>query len=70
MKKLAEQLKLQQDIEVPYNVWRFFGTKDVTGTVRIAGDQACFGEDYGTQEELRKAVEWYVDQLGGKVKWG
>jgi hypothetical protein len=66
--KLKEQLKLQKDIEVPYHVWRMFG--DRCKFITLAGSQASLGEDYGTAEELRKAVEWYVDQLGGTVKWG
>jgi hypothetical protein len=69
MKKLAEQLKLQSDIPVPYNVWRMFGEKSKNGTITVAGNQASFGEDYGTKEELRSAIEWYAEQLGGKIKW-
>lgn len=65
--KLKEQLKLQKDIEVPYDVWRMFGEN--AKYVLIRGDQASFGEDFGTIEELRKAVGWYADQLGGKVRW-
>lgn len=65
--KVKDQLKLQKDIEVPYNVWRFFGQQ--SKIITVAGNQASFGEDYGTQEELRNAIEFYVDQLGGKVKW-
>jgi hypothetical protein len=67
MKKLKEQLKLQKDIEVPFNVWRFLGSD--SKHILIRGDQASLGEDFGNIEELRKAVEFYVDQLGGKVKW-
>lgn len=67
MKKLKEQLKLQKDIEVPFNVWRFLGSD--SKLILIRGDQASLGEDFGNIEELRKAVEFYVDQLGGKVKW-
>lgn len=65
--KVIEQLKLQKDIEVPYHVWRMFG--DQCKFITLAGYQASLGEDYGTIEELRKAVEWYVEQLGGTVKW-
>jgi hypothetical protein len=66
-KKLVEQLKLQKNIEVPYNVWRFFGNN--SKIITLAGNQASFGEDYGNLEELRKVIEFYVDQLGGKVNW-
>lgn len=65
--KLNEQLKLQKDIEVPYNVWRMFGEQ--CKVISLAGDQASFGEDYGKVQELREAVEFYVEQLGGTVKW-
>ena len=67
--KLNEQLDLQSDIEVPWNVWRMFGNRDKCGTIQIRGDLASFGEDFGSKEELRAAIAWYVDQLGGKVKW-
>lgn len=67
--KLNEQLDLQSDIEVPWNVWRMFGNRAKCGTIQIRGDQASFGEDFGSKEELRAAIAWYVDQLGGKVKW-
>jgi len=65
--KIKEQLKLQKNIEVPYHVWRMFG-KDCR-VILMAGDQASFGEDFGSLQELRSAIQWYVEQLGGKVKW-
>jgi hypothetical protein len=65
--KLKEQLNLQEDIDVPWYVWRMFGTN--SKVISVMGKQASFGEDYGSVEELRRAVEFYVDQLGGKVKW-
>jgi len=65
--KVVEQLKLQKDIEVPYHVWRFLGTE--SKFILIRGDEASLGEDFGTTQELRKAIEFYVDQLGGKVNW-
>lgn len=66
--KVIEQVKLQKDIEVPWHVWRMFGGQ--CKFITLAGNQASLGEDYGTAEELRKAVEFYVEQLGGTVKWG
>jgi hypothetical protein len=65
--KLSEQLKLQKDIEVPFHVWRFLG--DNSKVILIRGDQASFGEDFGSLEELRKVVEFYVEHLNGKVTW-
>ena len=65
--KIAYQLTLQKDIKVPWEVWRFFGSS--SSEVRLFGNQASFGEDFGTKEELRVAIEWFVDQLDGDVKW-
>lgn len=65
--KLVNQLKAYKPIEVPYSVWTCFG-KD-SQSITLAGDQASFGCDYKSLEELRKAIEWYAGQLGGKVKW-
>ena len=65
--KIKEQLKLQKDIEVPYHVWRIFGQN--CKLIIMAGNQASFGEDFGSLQELRSAVQWYVEELGGKVKW-
>lgn len=66
-RKLVEQLKLQKDVEVPWHVWRFFS--DDCKVIFIGGDQASFGGDFGDINDLRKAIEFYVDQLGGKVNW-
>lgn len=66
-KKLVYQLKLQRNIEVPFEVWALFGEN--CKTITIAGNQASFGEDYAELAQLRKAIEWYADQLGGKIKW-
>ena len=65
--KLKEQLKLQKDIEVPFHVWRMFGQN--SKVISMAGNQASLGEDFGSLQELITAIEWYVEQLGGKVKW-
>lgn len=68
MKTIKQTLdEAPEDITVPYNVWRFFGSSKKT--VDFAGDQASLGEDFGTLGELRDAVKWYVEQLGGTVKW-
>lgn len=66
-KKLLNQLKLQKDIEVPHSVWSLFGEN--CKKITIAGNQASFGEDYAEVDQLRNAIDWYADQLGGKVKW-
>lgn len=60
--KKAHELMDSFDIEVPWEVYRFFGNK----TLSIYGDQAAITDsgDYGTLEELRKAIMWYVEQFG------
>ena len=68
-KKLIQKLTKHKDIEVPYDVWRFFGSQTQNGRIQMSENLASFGEDFGTVEELRDAIEFYVDQLGGKVKW-
>lgn len=66
---LADILDDQDTFEIPFGVSRFFGSK----VFLIAGQQACLAPnadaDYGSKEELRGAVEWFVLQLGGKVTW-
>lgn len=54
-------------IEVPWHVWTCFGgsSKKIT----FAEEQASLGEDFKTLAQLQTAIEWYVKQLGGKVKW-
>ena len=66
--KLHERLAEYKDITVPWEVHRFTNCNRVS----ISGDQALIGKegDYGSIEELRTAIAWYVDQLGGKVTWG
>jgi hypothetical protein len=68
--KLKEQLKLQKDIEVPWHVWRMFGEN--AKKISLFGNQASLTNtaDFANLEELRKAIEWYADQLGGEIKWG
>lgn len=69
MAKLIEELTKSKIINIPWEVWRFWGEKEQTGKIELFGEQASFGQDFGTVEELRVAIEFYVDQLGGKVKW-
>jgi hypothetical protein len=67
--KLKEQLKLQKDIEVPWNVWTKFGEN--AKFISVHGNQASLTNtaDYANMEELRAALGWYVDQLGGSIQW-
>lgn len=66
-KQLIDYLKEPSKLDVPWHVWRFIGNN--SKQIDLAGDQACLGGDFGTLQELRTAVEWYVKQLGGQVKW-
>jgi len=67
--KIKEQLELQTDLEVPWHVWTKFGQN--AKRVTFAGNQASLTDDadYASLEELRKAIQWYAEQLGGKVEW-
>jgi hypothetical protein len=67
--KLKKQLKLQKDIEVPWYVWTKVGEN--AKFISVHGDQASLTNtaDYGNVQELRAALAWYVDQLGGNIKW-
>jgi hypothetical protein len=67
--KIKEQLKLQKDIEVPWHVWTKFGA--CAKKVSLHGNQVSLTNeaDFANLEELRRAIEWYADQLGGKIKW-
>ena len=67
--KLIEQVKLQKDIEVPWHVWTKFG--ESAKHITIMGKQVSLTSegDFGSIEELRRAIEFYVEQLGGTVKW-
>ena len=67
-KKLHELIKENNNIVVPYHVWTVFG--DDTKVISYdSGGQASLGCDYKSLTELRNALQWYVEQLGGKVKW-
>ena len=66
-KKAIELMEYVEPIELPWHVMRFF--PEGARKIDFCGDQASFGEDYGSVEELRAAIEWMADQFGGKVKW-
>lgn len=65
--KAYKLIKIYKPVPIPWNVWRFLGSPQKE--ISVASYQICIGEDYGSLEECRQAIEWYVDQLGGKVKW-
>lgn len=37
--------------------------------ISVSGSDVSLGEDYVSLEQARKAVEWYANQLGGRIKW-
>lgn len=69
MKRIVEQVMMQEDIEVPYDVWTKFG--ESAQNITIMGKQVSLTDegDFATIEELRTAIDFYVHQLGGTVKW-
>ena len=70
--KLIDKYKAIQEIgakvEMPYEVYCVF-PREHGMNIEVWGNQICFGEDYVDFDAARKATEWLVDQLGGKVKW-
>lgn len=63
--RIKEIEKLQK-LEVPWQVSRL-GLH-----VSLFGDQIAFtneGGDYVDVMEARQALDWLIEQLGGKVKW-
>lgn len=69
--KLKERLKkikeLEDGVVTPWEVMRIFGR------VSIFGHQVSFdsggNSDYVDSEELKEALTWLVNELGGNVKW-
>lgn len=55
------------EIEIPYHIWSLFRADKAS--LRIVETDICLGEDFTTVEGARSALEWYVAQLGGTVKW-
>jgi hypothetical protein len=64
----AKQIDTLNVVEVPYRVWVLFG--DQCKTILLSGsNQISLGEDYKSVDDIRKALDWYVEQFDGKVKW-
>lgn len=61
------------DTEIPAHVRRhLLGNMEATIAYHTmsTGCQVSIGEaDYARLDELREAVEWFVEQLGGNVTW-
>jgi hypothetical protein len=66
-KRAIDIIIKQEPVKFPHYVMRFFA--DGSRQIDISGDQVSFGEDYGSLKEIRKCLEWLVDQFGGNIKW-
>lgn len=66
-KRFLAMEKIGHTIDVPWHFGRFFNSKELS----LLGSDLCMAEeaDYGSIQECRQAVEFYVEQLGGKVTW-
>lgn len=71
--KVKKQKTLKQILDnppelpvIPLHVWTKLGDKHVS----VYLNQVSFGEsDFASLEEMRLALDWYVEQFGGEVKW-
>lgn len=59
--------KIGTEVNVPYEVWTVLGNKQMS----IMGNEISMSDngDYSSLEKCKNAVEFYVNQLGGKVTW-
>ena len=67
LKKYRAIQKIGTEVDVPHAVWTKFSEQQ--RRCSIVGTDVSLGEDYCSIEQAREAVEWYVNQLGGKVTW-
>jgi hypothetical protein len=71
MKTVIENYKKIQEIgtqiEIPFEVWRLF--PGPLRTIEIHGNEINLGEDLGSIDDVRIAIDWFATQFGGKVKW-
>lgn len=55
-------------IEAPHKVYCVLGAKRIV----LSGRQACVGgdnSDFASIEDIRAAIDWLANQMGGKVIW-
>lgn len=60
--------KMGYEIEVPWDVACYLANQE-SNKICVVGSEVSLGSDYGSLSECRAAIEWYVKQLGGSVKW-
>jgi hypothetical protein len=67
-KIIKDRLLECHEIDVPFNVYRFFNS---SSKIYLMGNVAILSKDgdSGSLSELQEAIEWYVKQLGGSIKW-
>lgn len=65
IKERVKQIEKLQELEVPFAVRR------IVGQITLWGNQIEIGKDndFASLNETRYALEWLVNELGGKVKW-
>lgn len=72
MKKTAfEVFKEVQELNKSQNDTPWYVKRVMPDNFRIEvlGEQLTFGQDFVTIEEAREALDWFVNELGGTVKW-
>lgn len=71
-KTLHEKFKAVQEINakvsIPWHVMCILSAGEIK-EIEVVGNQISLGSDFASLEEVRVAVAWYVEQLGGTVKW-
>lgn len=73
-KTIIEKLKAIEtigcEIEVPYSVWSVTTGKAHSIRIITTNEISVFEDsDFCSLEQLRTALDWYANQLGGKITW-
>ncbi len=63
--KAIQKIGTTVEVPWPHSHLLFEGRRKLD----IYGDQISLGEDHASVEECQAAITWFVEQLGGKVKW-
>lgn len=68
MQRYLQIQKIGTEVTVPYEVWVCLHERPTS--LHIIGEQVQLGYgDFVSIEQARAALNWYVTQLGGSVKW-
>jgi hypothetical protein len=67
IKKAIDILRENKRVEVPYHVWTTFG--EGCKEIIFSSKEASLGLDFKSEEQIKKSLEWYVNQFGGTVEW-